>query len=176
MMITFNKKEDKMNQKMIKKRHQQAEQIEPEITRHVKNASCLCRLVMINTDHAIKSRKSYTKKVKTKMVREMLPQKAAMAKVKDLIRYTILIDRYNKEELDKHVEKIVTYLVKAGYKFLEFRNYFEAPKKSGYKGCHLYFKTQEGIIFEIQFHTSKTLYMKEESHWIYKKETCLPND
>lgn len=165
-----------MNQKIIKKRYRQAKRIEPEITRHVKNASLFCGLAMVNTDHTIKSRKSYTKKVKTKMVREMLPQKAAMAKVKDLIRYTMLLEHYDKEELDKHVKKIIAYLIKEGYKFSEFRNYFEAPKKSGYKGCHLYFKTQEGIIFEIQFHTSETLYMKEESHWVYKKETCLPND
>lgn len=170
------KKEEKMNQKIIKKRYRQAGRIEPEITRHVKNASLFCGMAMVNTDHTIKSRKSYTKKVKTKMVREMLPQKAAMAKVKDLIRYTMLLKRYDKEELDKHVEKIITYLTKAGYKFLELRNYFEVPKKSGYKGCHLYFKTQEGIIFEIQIHTGETLYMKEESHWIYKKKTCLPND
>lgn len=165
-----------MNQKIIKKKYRQAGRIEPEITRHVKNASLLCGLAIVNTDHTVKSRKSYTKKVKTKMVREMLPQKAAMAKVKDLIRYTMLLEHYDKEELDKHVEKIIAYLIKAGYKFSEFRNYFEAPKKSGYKGCHLYFKTQEDIIFEIQFHTSETLYMKEESHRVYKKETCLPDD
>lgn len=129
------KKEEKMNQKTIKRKYRQAERIEPEVTRHVKNASLLCGLAMVNTDHTIKSRKSYTKKVKTKMVREMLPQKAAMAKVKDLIRYTMLLEHYDKEELDKHVEKIIAYLTKAGYKFSEFRNYFEAPKNRDTKGA-----------------------------------------
>ena len=95
-----------MNQKTIKRKYRQAERIEPKITYQVENASCLCGLAMINTDYAIKSRKSYTKKVKAKMVREMLPQKAAMAKVKDLIRYTMLLKRYDKEELRKHWKKI----------------------------------------------------------------------
>lgn len=143
----------------------------------MKNASLLCGLNIVNTDHTIKSRKSYTKKVKTKMVREMLSQKAAMAKVKDLIRYTMLLEQYDEEELNKNIKKIVSYLTKDGdAEFLEIRNYFRCPKINGYKGCHLYFRTTEGIIFEIQLHTKETLEMKEKSHWIYKKETCLLNN
>ena len=44
----------KMNQKIIKKRYRQAKRIEPEVTRHVKNASLFCGLAMVNTDHTIK--------------------------------------------------------------------------------------------------------------------------
>ena len=159
-----------MNQYLINEKYKLAKKIEPDVTKDMKAISRLCRLRLADIKKSLKSKKSYVRKVKTKMVKEDLSQREAQSEIKDLIRYTLMIDKYEENKTEAVINEIAVYLERMGYKFLtdKSRNYFKNPKSSGYEGYHIYFKTKEGITAEIQVHTEATRLKKLHSHKHYK--------
>lgn len=88
----------------------------------------------------------------------------AGGKINDALRYTY---KMPEETYSASVESIARDLASRGYTPVkDYKNFWNAP--NGYRGYHSLWKTPEGARFELQFHTSQSLEIKQVSHKLYE--------
>ncbi|MDO4976698.1 MAG: hypothetical protein Q4E53_05480 [Eubacteriales bacterium] len=163
-----------MNQYLINTRYEEAKIEEYMITKDMLELSVKFRFQLHDLTHRMKSKRSFIRKVKSLMVLKGFTQKEAILNIKDLIRYTIILDQYDRDELDLLLIVLRFSLNDKGYHVLEEKDYFLYPKHSGYNAYHLYFISPFGFVFEIQIHTKDSLSYKDRTHNTYKKSKKLP--
>ena len=123
-------------------------------------------------DARLKTTASTRDKVNGYLARGMTPE-AAQARMRDNLRYTIV---QNPDQWTRTVEGTVTSLKAMGYTPEHCSDHWQS--QSGYAGLHTNWLTQDGQMFEVQFHTPESLSTKEEiSHPLYTTLRSLdPND
>lgn len=106
-------------------------------------------------DQRLKKKERIIEKIQEKMTVDKMKLKDATASIRDVLRYTIIVD-------DKvYVSKVDEYLNRIedmGYEVVRFKN---AWGNEYYQGINVSFMDNEGFIFEIQFHTPNGYAIKE---------------
>jgi hypothetical protein len=115
-------------------------------------------------EHRLKGKDRLTEKVEDylKSNAEMSTNQA-FAKVKDAIRYTF---QYSE---DRYTEGVLTDVerLKDQFEVVDVRNSWSDAE---YKGVNSRWRVSEnGQVFEVQFHTAASLQAKEVTHWAYEK-------
>ena len=115
-------------------------------------------------EHSLKGKDRLTEKV-TKMVNELGHSvDQAIGLVKDSIRYTFC---YPEARYADGVDADCERLQNAGFQLVDRENSWTAEQ---YKGINSRWREPEsGQLFEVQFHTQRSLDAKEETHWAYEK-------
>jgi hypothetical protein len=102
----------------------------------------------------------------------MITRDQMAAEMKDNLRYTFVGDPAS---YDASVRTAVDELVARGYEPYRATNYWE--RADGYAGLNTNWRTADGQMFEIQFHTQYGLETKEVlSHPLYEEQRLLPAD
>jgi hypothetical protein len=115
-------------------------------------------------EHRLKGKDRLTEKVEDylKSNAEMSTNQA-FTKVKDAIRYTF---QYSE---DRYTEGVLTDVerLKDQFEVVDVRNSWSDAE---YKGVNSRWRVSEnGQVFEVQFHTAASLQAKEVTHWAYEK-------
>jgi hypothetical protein len=85
--------------------------------------------------------------------------------IKDAIRYTITFD---KDSLTEGATNVMEGLEKAGFEKIKTKNTFKEGEI--YKGVNTAFKTPDGQVFELQFHTPESFDVKQNlTHGLYEE-------
>ncbi len=116
-------------------------------------------------EHCLKSVESTSRKILTNAHdMEISPEEASKI-INDSLRYTFVI---NDQDYVETTRLITDTLIACGYSIVKFKNYW-AKKDVAYQGINALFKTKEGVIFELQFHTTVSYYTKgEKTHGYYE--------
>lgn len=106
-------------------------------------------------------------RIAEKIRADVLDGKGSIVKVSeginDALRYTY---RLEPGAYAKSVAEIMRGLQAEGMTVLKTKNFWQAP--SGYRGYHAIFQAPNGARFELQFHTARSLAVKEKSHLLYE--------
>lgn len=115
---------------------------------------------MVGLDYRLKSVESLTRKI------EANPDMV----VNDALRYTMTFER---ENFTSGVRGAMSQMSEQGYELSALRNSF----KDGvpYKGINTTYRTSDGELFELQFHTPESFDMKQNvNHEFYEQMRVLP--
>ena len=96
-------------------------------------------------------------------------EREAAGHMRDVVRYTSLSD---KESLVDDFMKITGDLEDNGYTIKRVKNTFK--KDAPYKGINIIVRDQNGVDFELQFHTKQSFELKNGIlHELYEKERLI---
>ena len=141
--------------------HAAASRAEPEVRAHIGGLASLPQLGqgmrLVGLDHELKSLGS---------INDKLARLSDDESLRDTLRYTLVLRGMN---FANQVITAADYLRAAGYRCTRLAT--TAGQKGwdrGYIGVNSNWRTAEGTVFEIQFHTELTWYAKMASHEAYE--------
>lgn len=161
----FNKQVKQVGEKLIKKAHI----IEKPITKVLQKTSKELGARMEGLDFKFKGLDSLVRKIKSKVREDGKTLEEASHDMKDVLRYTMILDENNFVD---GFEKTRENLTKLGYNIYRVKNTFHYGES--YKGLNTNVKDSQGNIFELQFHTQKSFDIKMGPlHKMYEEQREL---
>lgn len=146
--------------------------IEPEITKFLKDVSNSENSELFGLDYRIKTKESLIRKIISDSKEKAIPIKETTNQINDILRYTMINDD---ESFTYKYFKIIEKMKEKGYNIVRVKNTFVDGVT--YKGINTLVQTKSGDIFELQFHTPKSIKVKEDDlHKIYEKQRLLDKD
>lgn len=151
-----------------------AKEAEPQTTADLQDIVAETGGQLVGLDFRLKTQGSLERKTNTELERHKGYGVAdATAVMRDVLRYTV---ESEDAALVKTIVNVHTALEGKGYEPMpeHFKNTWGGE---GYKGVHTSWKTPDGVIFELQFHTPRSYVVKEnESHPLYEKLRVAKTD
>lgn len=142
--------------------------IEPDITKFLKEVSSTENSELFGLDYKIKSKESLVRKIISDSKEKRIALKEATNQINDVLRYTILNDE---DSFTNKYFKIVGKMKEKGYNIIRVKNTFKQDVV--YKSINTLVKNN-GDIFELQFHTPKSVEVKEGGlHKLYEIQRSL---
>lgn len=142
--------------------------IEPNITKFLKEVSSTENSELFGLDYKIKSKESLVRKIISDSKEKRITLKEATNQINDALRYTILNDE---DSFTNKYFKIVEKMKAKGYNIIRVKNTFKQDVV--YKSINTLVKNN-GDIFELQFHTPKSVEVKEGGlHKLYEIQRSL---
>ncbi|MDO9734993.1 hypothetical protein Q7535_12825, partial [Glaesserella parasuis] len=141
----------------IEELRQKAIDVEPEITEKITEIISSVGAKTAGLEYRLKSLESLKRKVETEVLAG-ISEKQAINSVKDVIRYTAILDVNN---FVLQYDKIQSALEKQGYFTVVVKNTW----KDGavYKGVNTFVTTlikKDNVVFELQYHTQQSFDLK----------------
>ena len=124
---------------------------------------------MAGLEFRLKSMDSALRKVKKDAQEKDWSENTVLNNMYDIVRYT---QESSENKLVKNFEKTMNTLKEKGYKIVQIKNTFKPNAE--YKGINCKLKDPDGNKFELQFHTPKSLEIKEIIHKKYDIQRELP--
>ena len=143
-----------------------AKKREPKLTAMLKNCAKEAGGEMVGLEYAVKGEGSLTRKIKTEMAEKGVTAKEAAASMKDVNRYTMQLTEDNFAAGYKNTMDTIR---KSGCEITRVKNTLKNPNAE-YRGVNTNIKNPDGSIWELQFHTAKSLEVKEVNHKLYEKQ------
>lgn len=129
---------------------------EPKVSKDMGEIAEMFGSELLGYDFRVKSAKSFLRKM----------QKEPNAEIKDNVRYTFKME----ENPVKLYSDVVSELQKRGYEEIITKNYWMVDKPP-YRGINSNFRTPDGNIIEVQYHTPESIDVKEKkSHQLYEMQ------
>lgn len=146
-----------------------AKAVEPLITADMKVIAQSANAQMAGLEYALKSKSSLARKIETEMLNAGIHADEAVADMKDVLRYTMLLDADN---FTQSYQKVVGELLARGYHMPIIKNTWRNGMM--YKGINTNL-VKDGQVFELQFHTRESFDLKNgKLHELYE-EWRLPS-
>lgn len=136
---------------------------EPNITQDMTAIVKQVGVVLSGLEHRLKSQESLHRKVASEVLKgreldNILP------KMRDIIRYTAILDEVN--FVDQY-KAVIDGLEQAGYKIVAVKNTWQDGQS--YKGINT-FVEKDGVVFELQYHTQDSFTLKNgKLHTLYEE-------
>lgn len=143
---------------------------EPEITNYMHGIEDIFNVSLYNSGTFVKTEDSLDEKLHKRIFKEDIRD------ITDIIRYSLIIE--NNEYSDK-TRQIIDYIQRNmanEYKIEKIKNYW-INQKNPYLGINVNLITEDGVRFEIQFHTKESRIANDNTHrWYSAKRLCSPSD
>lgn len=138
---------------------------EPEITRNQQAIEkSVSEAKLVGLEYRLKGEDRFKEKVADALQFDFPDDpRGAVENIHDAIRYTYQVPTQSYAQA--HAE-ITRKLTEQGYEMTFSRNSWSNPD---YKGINTRWQTQEGQMFEVQFHTPESFAAKQETHEAYEK-------
>ena len=143
-----------------------AQEQEPKITALMSSCAKSAGGEMVGLQYAVKSESSLTRKITTEIKEKGITAEEAAASMKDVNRYTMQLKERN---FVSGYEGTMKSLQNNGYEVVRVKNTL-AKKDAEYRGINCNIKSPDGSIWELQFHTAKSLEIKEINHKLYEEQ------
>jgi SPP1 gp7 family putative phage head morphogenesis protein len=145
-----------------------AAMLEPATTELFQGVASAMGGKMIGLQHKLKTKESLTRKIDDRMKTGNLSAQDAANSISDSLRYTMMFDP---KKYSAGVNATLTQLRAQGFK-VKAKNYWIPA--SPYKGINAALTSPDGKLVELQFHTPKSLLVKEHAnHYLYEKQRVL---
>ena len=143
----------------------EATKAEPGITKNLTSIAAKNGATMVGLEYKLKTAESLERKVKTEcQIKGMNPQQA-IKKMYDVNRYTMQVEESN---FTNTIKSTFSTLEGEGYKVERVKNTFQRDREYVAVNCVL--SDKNGTRFELQFHTKKSLEVKEVNHKLYEEQ------
>jgi hypothetical protein len=143
-----------------------AKEAEPKLTSALQNCAKTTGGTMVGLEYAVKSEASLTRKIRTEMKEKGVTAKQAADSMKDVNRYTM---QFNENNFASGYKNTMKSLESQGYEVVRVKNTM-GDTKAPYRGVNTNIKSPDGSIWELQFHTSRSLEVKEVNHKLYETQ------
>ena len=143
-----------------------AKELEPKLTGMMSACAKEAGGEMVGLKYAVKSEASLTRKIKTEMGKNGSDVKAAVDDMKDVNRYTMMLTESN---FVSGYESTVKALQSQGHEVVRVKNSM-GDTTAPYRGLNTNVKAPDGTIWELQFHTARSLEVKEVNHKLYETQ------
>ncbi|MDG6255813.1 minor capsid protein [Glaesserella parasuis] len=160
----------------IEELRQKAIDVEPEITEKITEIISSVGAKTAGLEYRLKSLESLKRKVETEVLAG-ISEKQAINSVKDVIRYTAILDVNN---FVLQYDKIQSALEKQGYFTVVVKNTWKYG--AVYKGVNTFVTTlikKDNVVFELQYHTQQSFDLKNGVlHNLYEqfRDPATPQD
>ncbi|MDE4033748.1 minor capsid protein, partial [Glaesserella parasuis] len=160
----------------IEELRQKAIDVEPEITEKITEIISSVGAKTAGLEYRLKSLESLKRKVETEVLAG-ISEKQAINSVKDVIRYTAILDVNN---FVLQYDKIQSALEKQGYFTVVVKNTWK--DSAVYKGVNTFVTTlikKDNVVFELQYHTQQSFDLKNGVlHNLYEqfRDPATPQD
>lgn len=122
-------------------------------------------------ENRLKGKERLTEKINEAVEERGLTLEQALGRVKDVIRYTLA---YPEDHYAEGVQADCDRLEREGFEPVDRKNSWDGLE---YKGINSRWRVPgAGQLFEVQFHTWRSLNAKEETHGAYERLRTLPDD
>lgn len=121
---------------------------------------------MVGLEYAVKTQSSLSRKIYTEMKEMGISGEEAAANMKDVNRYTM---KFGEDDLTAGYESTIKALQSQGHELVKVKNTLANPNAE-YRGINTNLRSPDGAIWELQFHTAKSLEVKEVNHKLYEKQ------
>jgi len=139
---------------------------EEKITNKVSTSLDKHNTKMKGETYAIKQPDSFDRKIDQEMRERGMTEMQAAEYLNDVIRYTSISSG---KTLAKDTENVINDLKNDGHKVLSIKNTW-SDDKNPYKGINVKMMDEDGVKYEIQFHTAQSFNMKEVKQHPYYEE------
>ncbi|TCO55224.1 hypothetical protein [Actinocrispum wychmicini] len=148
-----------------------AEAVAPDVRATLGDAVAAHGAKLARLDTEIKDEMSLTSKIYDRATVKGPPTDVVLdkvtAKIDDVLRYTVVADTLDYMRVCAAVR---AELEAAGYTYVKEGNAWAEPEKfGGYRGINMKFRTKDGLLFEVQFHTTDSLALADETHALYEE-------
>lgn len=158
---------DKKNRgNVTKETLNKARKAEPKVSKDLKDAVSRGSGHLEGFDYRIKGEGSLSRKIRDKSLKKGMSEVEYSKRITDALRYTNVSSAKN---LTDDYNKVTKYLKDHGYTMAEVANTLK-DKNAPYRGINTLVKTPDGYTFELQFHTPKSLEVKEINHKLYEEQ------
>lgn len=148
-----------------------ASMLEPSTTAFLQGVAGETGGQMMGLQHRLKTKESLTRKIDDRMRSGNLTAQEVGSTISDSLRYTMMFDP---KKYSAGVEATLAELSKQGFQ-ARTKNYWIAG--SPYKGINVALTSPDGKPVELQFHTPKSLLVKEHAnHYLYEEQRILPEN
>ena len=150
------------------KLHTKAKSAEPRITADVRDAVKSTSAKMYGLKNRLKTKQSLARKIETDAYNDDISLEESASKVKDSVRYTALSPD---KDFTKNYFAIKKSLEDKGYTETRCKNYFDLYNqgKVKHKSVQSVFKSPDGQVFELQFHTPSSQNAKNKKVPLYEE-------
>lgn len=145
-------------------------EVEPAATRTMLDISENLDVEMSGLKFRTKNTDSLARKIRADSVEKGISQVAAAEQIGDSVRYTMVADEAN---YGRMARQALADLEAQGYVPVKVKNYWQ--QNNGYMGINVNLVSPEGYKMELQFHTYKSVKVKDPSHKLYEESRKLPN-
>lgn len=149
-----------------KDRVAKAKEAEPALTKMMQGCATAAGGELVGLDFCVKGEGSLTRKIKTEMGKNGSNAKAALSEMRDVNRYTMQLGEDN---FVSGFESTMKTLQSQGHEVVRVKNTLGDPN-APYRGVNTNIKAPDGSIWELQFHTAKSLEIKEVNHKLYETQ------
>ena len=143
-----------------------AKEAEPKLTKMMEGCATAAGGTMVGLEYAVKGEGSLTRKIRTEMKEKGVTAKQAADSMKDVNRYTMQL---NEDNFASGYNKTMKTLESQGYEVVRVKNTM-GDTSAPYRGVNTNVKSPDGSIWELQFHTAKSLEVKEVNHKLYETQ------
>lgn len=158
---------DKIDQSnKAKELYNEAKKNEPGISADIREAVESTGGRLEGFDYRLKTEDSLLRKLRSEVNLGGLTLEQASSGLYDLVRYTSVADELT---LVSHYHSLVENLSAKGYNVVRVKNTLKDPYAS-YRGVNTVVEAPGGYKFELQFHTPKSLEIKEINHKLYEEQ------
>lgn len=145
--------------------------VEPIITRELKTIVKQNNGYLTGLEHKLKGKDSLIRKIMADANKKNISVEAAANSITDVLRYTVV---YDEKKYTQSYFKTKKALENIGYKTIRVKNTFKDDVT--YKGINTLVKDNNGNIFELQYHTPRSIQVKEvELHKLYEEFRITKN-
>lgn len=137
---------------------------EPERTSILQKCAQSAGGQMVGLEFAVKSEESLTRKIKSEATEKGITVEEAAAGMRDVNRYTMQLAE---DAFVAGYNKTMKALQQNGHEVIRVKNTLANPNAE-YRGVNTNLKSPEGDVWELQFHTAKSLEIKEANHKLYE--------
>ncbi|MHC2567679.1 hypothetical protein ACVMH6_000007 [Rhizobium leguminosarum] len=146
-----------------------ARDMEPRVTEKLNRAAKHYDGRLVGTQHQLKSLGSLEEKLKQQMALKKKTLEEATAGVNDALRYSVEL---NPQDFTVGLRGVLASLDDQGHVRVKSINTFTKPMPA-FKAVNVTLRSPEGALWEIQFHTRQTFFLKEKFHDLYKRNHAL---
>ena len=146
-----------------------AKRADPRVTGDLQDIGAAIDGHLEGLQYRVKSVSSTTRKIQADMAEKRIGAQAAGDGLRDVLRYTYTLPETT---YGAGVRAATETLIDAGYRLDRMKNFW--ANDSGYTAAQAVFRSPTGQYFELQFHTERSLYVKEQiSHPLYEQARVL---
>jgi hypothetical protein len=120
----------------------------------------------------LKAEDKIAEKIARKMVEDDIGFEEASQDIKDTVRYTV---HFSEDEFGDRAQSVIDGL-RAENPAVRVKNTWPPEKGSAYKGVNVQVTREDGLRYEVQFHTPGSQAVKDRMHTLYEQQRVLTPD
>ncbi|MBT8495370.1 MAG: hypothetical protein KJO07_20145, partial [Deltaproteobacteria bacterium] len=158
--------EDQAIDSLADRLERKARELEPSTTERLEKLAAAAGGAMVGLEHRFKTRSSIVRKIRQRLSTD--PERKVVAVViNDALRYTMRVEDRPVGNYDRTVRSVLSELESAGHRITEVKNYW--PRGDNYSGVNSVLLADNGLEWELQFHTRASLQAQKEGRPYYEE-------